>query len=86
MPHSTKSDSHLSYKVAASKNLNFQPSSTDSKFPPGTRDRSDSTNATGNKTNDDETMLFETITMTKFEKFQATIFPIVEKNHAPREI
>ena len=42
------------------------------------RARTTSTDSTS-KTNDDDTVFFETITMTKFDKFQAEIFPIVSK-------
>ena len=46
-------------------------------FPPA-RARKASTGSTST-TNDDETVFFDTVTMTKFDKFQAKIFPIVTK-------
>ena len=77
MSNYNKSDSYLTSKAGGHKNPNSDPLSTDSKNPPGTRARSGSTKDTG--TNDDETIFFDTITMTKFNRFQAAIFPIVDK-------
>ena len=78
MSRSNKSDSSLIAKDQVPKQPHFNPMPMAYQVSSSARARTTSTDSTP-KNNDDETILFETITMAKFEKFQAEIFPIVSR-------
>ena len=78
MSRSNTSDSSRNQKDQVPKQPHFQPMPMAFQVSSSARARSTSTDYTS-KTNDDETIFFETVTMAKFEKFQAEIFPIVSK-------
>ena len=77
MSHSIQSDPSRNSKPQAAKTPHSAPFSMAPNIQMTTRARSASTDSTVKSTNDDETVFFETITMTKFDKFQARIFPVI---------
>ena len=79
MSPSTKNDSSSKTNASATTKDHFDPDPMVPNLSADTRERSGGTICMTTETNDDETILFETVTMSKFEKFQQKIFPIIMK-------